>query len=1028
MTDAQSSALPADLKLISLKFANDCYRCGTEVAVGERAHWSPSSSLVWCQSCVLALSTTDQDEIKADSAQGQWGRLCRYLSKGVLAEMADTLVKYRSVGKWFLHPATTESLVVGESDQIAIPSAVSRRVSNTGRQPAFIYGWPTLLALNQRRQPMITPLFMVSVLPEYQDGWVGHAESEPEFNISVVAGELFDGAMKEEIDEVVGEGLPFGDGAALVQMADMIASVLGVQTIDDLDPKCLSQKCNSALGLHNLAIWVMADGVSKTSLAPLHDELEKLAHRKDWMKTAAALLLPFGAEASRKDRRFSTEPLAAPFPCNDSQKATLESFRREPLTVVTGPPGTGKTQLVVNAVANAWLDDEETVLVTSTNNGAVDVAVDRANALCPGMLLRTGNKDMRQALAGQAMAALTAAGTVPEDGLDLVNEQSRARMKLAQAVKRRGELSEDMDKVAALSRELSATVEALEKSARSIWNQARAPDLDHEQVQRKTRIWWFRRRRGRKYLKSIGCENPDVFLGDLARWLEIDRKRAALMDDLATTEEQIGDADAKLRETGEQWLAASQAAAVGTIRAGLRSGRSNLQSLERVNPGGGKPFAAALRSCLSDARGWACTSLSMQRSFPLEPGLFDLTIIDEASQCSLAVALPLAYRSKRLAVVGDPHQLSPICRLEDGRLRTIAESEDLDEYELSKRGIHYKEGSTYRAFESVVERDGKRPIILDEHYRSHPYIARWFNREFYANALTVLTDTSKMPVDERSICWVDVTGEAVRGESGSWTNRAEADAAVQILADKIQHTGSVGVVTPFAAQARLIDRLTRRQLSAEILQEARFACGTAHRFQGDERDMMVFSSVLAPGVAERTAAWVERDRNLINVAVSRARSSLLVLGHPNVPGSPTLASLRSYLIEATEGENVQSATAKFRTDSQSEARLLEAMRSAGLQPSAKLFVGGYELDFALLEDGMRVNVEVDGGHHTDARGKLRRQDIVRDRILSSLGWKVIRVPAWRCFWDADSAVSSIVEQLTGRHAQTAQGVADCGPV
>ena len=360
-------------------------------------------------------------------------------------------------------------------------------------------------------------------------------------------------------------------------------------------------------------------------------------------------------------------------------------------------------------------------------------------------------------------------------------------------------------------------------------------------------------------------------------------------------------------------------------------------------------------------------------------------------------------------------------------MRAIAASERLDEYDLVDRGLHYKEGSAYRAFEFAVERDQGQPIVLDEHYRSHPYIARWFNREFYQGALTVLTDTAEMPSNERSIGWFDVRGEARRGETGSWVNAAEADAAVRLLAEWIHDAGgSVGVVTPFAAQANLIRRLAHRhpRLGDEVRTEANFECGTAHRFQGAERDAIIFSAVLAPGIAKRTVSWVERERNLVNVAVSRAKRSLMVLGHPEIgaAGSPTLASLRSYLVEAPtrDDEAEHSPSTKFRTDSESEARLLAAMRNAGMHPSAKLFIQGYELDFALLEQGVRLNVEVDGDHHTDARGKLRRQDIARDRILAKAGWEIIRIPAWRCIWDPDAAAREIRLRLDAAQTRARQ--------
>ena len=152
----------------------------------------------------------------------------------------------------------------------------------------------------------------------------------------------------------------------------------------------------------------------------------------------------------------------------------------------------------------------------------------------------------------------------------------------------------------------------------------------------------------------------------------------------------------------------------------------------------------------------------------------------------------------------------------------------------------------------------------------------------------------------------------------------------------------------------------------------------------------------------RNRLWIEDTRNLINVAVSRARRSLIVVGHPEIDklGTPTLGSLRAYLRdEVAAGRQTSSGVSKFRADSRAEQLVFEGMTASGLKPYAKLNIAGYELDFAVLDRGIKLNVEIDGGHHIDVRGKLRRQDITRDRILKQLGWEVLRFPAWRCYTD-----------------------------
>lgn len=1008
----QYTKLPADLRLITLKYGGDCRACGAELPAGARAHWSRSSRAVWCQGCFLQWNRSTEPDTAKNTSQEQWARLCRYLSKCILAEAANTLASYRDRDRrWFPHNGRLELLVTGEQDSTPVPPALRRHLDQRNGG-TYIYGWPTLVAKNRKNHPMIAPLFLVPVHPERRHGgWVVDAESEPHLNLSIVAGDLFDLAMKDEIDAVVGDGLPFGDPSALVGVAREIASVLNVRIVSRLDPRAL-QPCHGALGLHNTAVWVLAEE-GRHAHRSLLNELEKLALRHNWTNTAAACLVPARPNPGKPARETIKEVTAAPLRCNGSQELTLQRLRRDPLTVVTGPPGTGKTQLVVNAVANAWLDGE-TVLVASTNNGAVDVAVDRARKIRQGMLLRTGSRQNVEKLMDEVPALLASVAKPPGDDGDTVESEARARAVLARAAARRTRLLEDLAAVAELNRKLTAIVENLEELALQIWrNRVRVPDLA---VASKIVRRWARRRSSFSpwllLLKLARCRNPSPRSNLLARWTDIDRQRSKLTTVLSRVETRIGDPDTSLRRVEKDWAEASLAASQAVIRAGVVNAKAALNALNRVPPAGPQ-MTRAIRYSLRHARGWACTALSMKRNFRLEGGLFDLVIIDEASQCSLATALPLAYRAKRLAVIGDPNQLSPIVTLSDVWLRRIAKSEQFDDDELVHRGIHHKEGSAYHAFEHAGRQASQQPIVLDEHYRSHPLIARWFNNEFYHGELTVLTNVAGMPSIDRSIEWIDIRGDARRDPAGSWTNFAEAERAVRQLASLVRSSdGTAGVVTPFAAQASLIRRLARVHFGEELLAAVDFECGTAHRFQGGERDAIIFSAVLSPGISTPTAAWVERERNLINVAVSRARRSLVVLGHPDIAtaGSRTLNSLRNYLrSKATQGDVPSPETGKHRVDSRAEARLLRAMRNAGFQPSAKLPVRGYELDFALLEGGLKVNVEVDGAHHIDDRGKRRRQDIVRDRVLAGMGWVVLRIPAWRCVWDVEGAVCDIRE-------------------
>ena len=1033
--------LPKDLRFIPLKYAGRCRSCATRLVAGERAHWSPSSKKVWCIDCaggegssvqvesdnVVGVSRNTTTNASPDSSSKSkrgantpptpWQQLCTYAQRCIEAEAAKSLVPYAKKNSlWFTHSGD-EKLVVGKSDSTPAPGELLDKLRSRTR--SIIYGWPTVVVIDRDHMPKVAPLFAVQIEPEQgpDKQWKLHATMEPEFNLAITASGIFDFSITEDISELLSHGLPFGDANAFEALAGRTAGLLGLRIVSPLNASNLESKVGRNRGVYNVAISVVAEWSGYTSR--LREELRQLQTRKDWSTTAAAHLLLDGF-VQKDDTRHLSGPLAAALSCNQSQEETLERLRREPLTIVTGPPGTGKTQLVVNAVANAWLDGDK-VLVTSTNNGAVDVAVDRAaKDVSRGLLVRTGNRDQRVEVPGRITAAA-------DQSIAHRGNPAAARAGLKRAATERAQLMEKLARLDKLDVELLRVVEeqeklspALKEAARTLWpdpNPFGLPISSREidrRAGRLLRTWWFRRFRARRLRRRLDCLETAT-LEQLAAWARIDQRLATLASRLVVGQAErrqlksaVGDPATSVRNADQKWADASLYTIRVDTAARIRSGGERLAAFGKI-PANSDRFKRAVGNSFRHLRGWACTALTANSNFPLESGLFGLVIVDEASQCSLAAVLPLAYRAKRLAIVGDPCQLNPIVSLSDGHVQEIAAQTGFDNDDLRTRGIHHKYGSAYSAFEFAAR--PQTPVLLNEHYRCHPHIARWFNKTFYDSELTVLTDVSDTSQRDRAICWVDVDGTAVRPPTGSWLNRAEAEQTVKQLRVLIKSGyETVGVVTPFTAQARLIDHLAITQFGRDFLEDIGFVSGTAHRLQGEERDAIVLSSVLSPGMSRSGACWIEKERNLLNVAVSRARRALIVLGHPLIGdlGSETLASLCTYLRdEVPQNEGDGSPSGDFRTDSMSERLLLDAMQLRDLVPYAKLDVQGYELDFALLEQGIKLDVEVDGNQHLDARGRQRRQDITRDRVLVNLGWTVLRIPAWRCHEEVDSVIDEI---------------------
>lgn len=374
---------------------------------------------------------------------------------------------------------------------------------------------------------------------------------------------------------------------------------------------------------------------------------------------------------------------------------------------------------------------------------------------------------------------------------------------------------------------------------------------------------------------------------------------------------------------------------------------------------------------------WTTTALSAQ-SIPLEPGLFDVVIIDEASQCTLTNVLPLIYRAKSIAVIGDLNQLNPIPNIRINEERALALKHGVIEIlDL----IGHDGNDVYQTAVQSLPRTSRDVTMLVEHFRSHPLIIGFSNRAVYQQKLTLMKEPapSRLPIAS-GVHVEDVHGTAKKTKS--WLNEAEATRVAEIVADlRAASKGrglSIGVVTPFRSQKELIrDLLDARGVDGGVLVD------TAHGFQGDERDVMVFSPVVGPGIEDGSATWVGNPPNLVNVALTRAREALFVVA--NLDYCATIPGILSELADYCRTIQL------LRESSPAELDLFSWLVLRGLNPKVHEIIGDIEVDFVLrTEAGIRVAVEVDGrAFHKDRPA----QDRARDAFLQGQGYSVIRVPA-----------------------------------
>ena len=659
-------------------------------------------------------------------------------------------------------------------------------------------------------------------------------------------------------------------------------------------------------------------------------------------------------------------PLLEMLPLNHEQREVVRKALTQPLTVVTGPPGTGKSQVVSAILANAaW--HGMNVLFASKNNKAVDVVENRLNGLAERpIVLRLGGATESQARLADYLTHLLA--SIPSAEEELSYDTHMAHMKSIQArlsehqhrQQRRMEQQNKVDKLDQMTaHDRKKLPEPLFESFRQNDELSKLREiLVHASILLKratkeeqgffSRIAWplLRDGRMRHVTKAV---NEWILLGErlnikppshhvdsmietlLPAWKEfltqcgkrhqqyenianyfMALEELKTFPPLAQIHRDISEQQEKLvQASGALWkswvrlqpkrLSTDERRVLNDYIALLRM-MAKPDDTNGQNPKGiWRKYYSLLPQVARCLPCWAVTSLSAKGRIPFEEGFFDLVVMDEASQCDIASALPLIYRAKRLVIIGDPKQLRHITTL--NRLQDI---HLLEKHQLENDFLGWSYGN-HSLFDlaQASNATAEQMVMLRDHHRSHAHIIEFSNRQFYGGALRVATQQEQLKLPARfqqAICWTDVQGNAIRPSQGSALNLQEVQYVIrelrQLLVENL-YEGSVGVVSPFRAQANAIRQALHEDAQLSLLVDKHhILVDTAHKFQGDERDVIIFSPVISENTPRGTLNFLRNNSNLFNVAITRARALLLVVGDRQAIahcGIPYLQDFASYV-------------------------------------------------------------------------------------------------------------------------------------
>lgn len=851
----------------------------------------------------------------------------------------------------------------------SLPGELRETLSRIGREGTGSIGWP-MGVFHAQEGITCSPAMLIpvawdfsaeslalrpdSIAPNLNPAWVKEIKRRTAWTESELHEALFQG----------------DDAPAFTDLADRLGNAIARLAKDRMRPAELHSELQ--LGMENISnvagFFLPGDGSFTRAVA---NNLDIIADWAPDLRRETAL----GHLLEGAGKPLSEPIVAEPSQLTDAQFAAAHAALSGPLTLIQGPPGTGKSQTIV-ALLCAALAQGQTVLFVARNHRAIDEVEKRLADLIPNLPVLTRGRDAdgdRDQGFVEALAALAESAAADQDTRLSARSASEAlTVNLRAATKARLD-AQERDRLGLALAELAERAEALRGLT----------ETPRDDTSEKT---WLAR-----------------FLKFFLRLLGRSRKNDAPLPDRAT----LAEIEARLRQIKQRFDTIGETTPVPPVHviepikvisksltlpdadtiARLRALKVELEfqrgglKLRDLN-------ADTARLILKHRPIWAVTSLSVPARIPLIPGLFDLAIFDEASQCDIASALPVLARSRRAVVVGDPQQLSFIPGL--GRAQEHAL---MDAAGFPKTGRASWAQSINSLYDFLAHRlPIDRVHLLRDQFRSAPQIVDYTNAAFYGQRLIARRDDDdfKPPTGYRpGLHWEDVTGPTAREDGGN-INRAEADWIIKRIgqfAEDPGFDGSVGVISPFNAQVALIRRLASQALSPVDQQRLQLHVDTVDRWQGGEADVILFSLVAGRGAPQTAITFLSRERRRFNVAISRARAVAVVVGDLDWARTSGIAHIGLLADRCTR----PAPPALELSESLWERRMKTALESRGLPFEQQYSIGRRRLDFALFRGDVKLDLEVDGRRwHMGPDGNRKTSDRLRDREMIALGWKVRR--------------------------------------
>ena len=639
---------------------------------------------------------------------------------------------------------------------------------------------------------------------------------------------------------------------------------------------------------------------SRSSRGVLH-ELEEIIESKIASPPMHNLFSNVEHAPATRELKYDYLPglLSAP------QKKVLSIAANINLGCVSGPPGTGKSYTIA-AIAAEHMARGESVLIVANNNPALDVIADKLdeNFGLSDISIRAGQKEFLKKLKDYIADLL--AGY-------LADEQASPEF-----------IESELNKLNSSLNELELRFSQF--CQRAIIRGNRLHKLEQKNIE------WLKNlyiRVARKGIKKLSKQWHSL---EQINQQQIKRERLA------------ANYLSALKNKNLKSLVNTQRKSLSAFNQAIRS-RSSKRQFELFDN-------IEYEALLSAFPVWLVSLNSVYRVLPLKAEMFDLVIIDEATQCNISSCLPALYRAKRAMIVGDTKQLRHYSFLAKSKEAELMSKNDVT---FKDEGImSYRDNSILDLTLNALN-DNKQLAFLDEHFRSKPELIDFSNQHFYQSKLKVMQH--KPCTNSGNLLVERVNG--VRDSLG--INHLEASRIVSMiklqLIDDIS-TGinhSIGIVSPFRSQAEYIAQEIEAQFSETEIIKHKIRAATPFGFQGEERDIM-FISFAVDNKAKRAAAYINKA-DVFNVCITRSRQKQYVFLSIDETQLPEHYLLRRYLNSVSEFKATHSITTEIDAFQQS---VIRELTNLSIEAWAGYTIAGTEVDILCRYQGTYLAIDLIG--------------------------------------------------------------------